>query len=707
MEELQPLIPGYELQELLGRGGMGAVYKARQQSLDRLVAIKILPPPPAEDPFHAAERFEHEARAMARLAHPGVVGVHDFGQTEDQQYFYFVMEHIDGSDLAQVIAGSGQLSPEDAVVIVSDVCKALAYAHEHGVIHRDIKPSNILLDGDGRVKVADFGLAHVADPAQTQLTRTNLAMGTPDYAAPELLDRLEPADGRADLYSVGVMLYQILTGEVPRGMFKLPSEKRAELDGRFDEIICRAMEPEPDKRYQTALEVRRDLEDIRTVPLSLVGEEEESSAQTDRSPRFLWGGIVAVLLLVGLFIVVPKVLPDRTETPSASEQTRGAEGIPTPPGGEGWENLLKRLDGSKHALMDPWRMVNGELRTPSSSQRHQMIELPIEEALVCYDLRLQLTRHEGEEAIAIAFRRGTQAGILTLDSRTGNPDPFMVQLAHLEDPSVHSVRHKGTPFLPPNQLHTLVLKVRPDILSVVLNEVEVLRWAESWSSMSQRDYQFLPPDVLEGRPVFGVGASSSDVTFHRMDLRRLDQVVEVNDLPENKGNIASQAKLSSNDDSFSTRYVMAGVTDGRVSDGPAGEVGYVEGVHTVFDSFGLANWVCFTNKTNEIVLEFAKPVDLRELATYVTSAQRGGTPDADRMVTAVNFWVETVNDEGRPKLVKTVLPEDTDDLGGFERVSCQGPWQGVFKLIYSFAPVSNERGNEVRVAEVLALEVER
>ena len=182
-EHLSKLLPQYEVDSLLGRGGMGAVYKGRQKSLNRLVAIKILPPEVEDEDASYLERFKNEAQVMAKFIHPGIVAVHDFGETAEGQ-LYIVMEFVDGTDVAQMITAQGRLPPEHALAIAAHVCDALSYAHSHGVIHRDIKPANILINHDGAVKVADFGLAKVDEPGTTGLTKTGMAMGTPDYVAP-------------------------------------------------------------------------------------------------------------------------------------------------------------------------------------------------------------------------------------------------------------------------------------------------------------------------------------------------------------------------------------------------------------------------------------------------------------------------------------------------------------------------------------------
>ena len=240
VEHLQALLPQYEIEALIGRGGMGAVYKGKQRALDRPVAIKLLPPEFDNDEANFTERFKNEARIMAKLDHPAIVPVYDFGETSEGQ-LYFVMAFIDGTDIQHMIQSQGRLPAEHALAITAHVCDALAYAHDHGVVHRDIKPSNILINMEGQVKVADFGLAKVDDPSASGLTKTGQAMGTPDFVAPEALITGVQTDGRADLYAVGVMLYQMLTGNIPRGMFTMPSVMLPGTDPRFDSIIAKAM----------------------------------------------------------------------------------------------------------------------------------------------------------------------------------------------------------------------------------------------------------------------------------------------------------------------------------------------------------------------------------------------------------------------------------------------------------------------------------
>lgn len=269
-KELAKHFPQLEILELLGKGGMGAVYKARQPGLDRLVAVKILPPEISRDPAFA-ERFQREARALARLSHPHIVAVYDFGVVAQAGLCYIVMEFVDGANLRQAIR-TGKLTSAEALAIVPQICEALQFAHDEGIVHRDIKPENILIDKRGRVKIADFGLAKLLgqDTSDHSLTATNQVMGTLRYMAPEQMQGSREVDHRADIYSLGVVFYELLTGELPMGRFAPPS-KRVEVDVRLDEIVLRALEQQPEQRYRRASQIKSDVESVITTPVVLSG----------------------------------------------------------------------------------------------------------------------------------------------------------------------------------------------------------------------------------------------------------------------------------------------------------------------------------------------------------------------------------------------------------------------------------------------------
>lgn len=276
LEDLAVLFPQFEILSFIGQGGMGAVYQARQKQLDRVVALKILPPSIGQEAAFA-ERFAREAKAMAKLNHPGIVTIYDFGQAHGEEgmgsarLYYFIMEFVNGVSLRQLLQ-AGRVSPREALAIVPQICDALQYAHDQGIVHRDIKPENILLDRQGRVKVADFGLAKlVGDGVEASertlrlqtagLTDAGKIMGTPNYMAPEQAEHPAEVDHRVDVYALGVVFYQMLTGELPAQRIEPPSRK-VQIDVRLDEIVLQALEKDPTRRYQRAGEIKAAVETI-------------------------------------------------------------------------------------------------------------------------------------------------------------------------------------------------------------------------------------------------------------------------------------------------------------------------------------------------------------------------------------------------------------------------------------------------------------
>lgn len=298
-EELAPHFLQLEILECLGRGGMGVVYRARQKSLNRFVALKLLAPERADDPQFAA-RFEKEAQALAALNHPHIVGVYDFGSVVQSSgvrsaestglnhtLYYLLMEFVDGVNLRQLLQ-TKRLTPKEALSIVPPICEALQCAHDRGIVHRDIKPENLLIDKNGTVKIADFGIAKIvgesgaavpaADPLHASGTPApphSLPLGTPDYAAPEQADG--NADHRADIYSLGVVLYEMLTGERPKENITPPS-KRVQVDIRIDEIVLKALEKTPELRFATAAEFRTQVEAAAMPPSPDTGRKHPMGA---------------------------------------------------------------------------------------------------------------------------------------------------------------------------------------------------------------------------------------------------------------------------------------------------------------------------------------------------------------------------------------------------------------------------------------------
>src|SRR5579883_426453 len=258
----------YEITHLVARGGMAQVYRARDALLDRPVALKVLFPELSVDRAFV-ERFRREAQAAANLSHPNIVPVFDWG--EDDGTYFIVMEYVDGRPLSALLRASGPLPPERAVDIGANVAAALAYAHRHGVIHRDVKPGNVLITDDGLVKVTDFGIARAVN-TEDSLTQTGAVMGTATYFSPEQAEGLG-VDARSDIYSLGVVLFEMLTGRPPflgdtpvavaskhvREHPPLPREINPAVPPDLEAVIMKCMAKSPDYRYATAEDLRVDL----------------------------------------------------------------------------------------------------------------------------------------------------------------------------------------------------------------------------------------------------------------------------------------------------------------------------------------------------------------------------------------------------------------------------------------------------------------
>ncbi len=323
-----PAVPGYELGALLGRGGMGEVWRATQLSLKRAVAVKLLPEKFSKDPEFVS-RFEKEATALAALSHPNIVQIIDRGQTGE--HYFFVMELVQGITLREMM-NNQRLTVRDALRIGVQIARAIDSAHDAKIVHRDLKPENILIDARGHVKIADFGLAGMkGNERNIALTATSVAMGTVNYMAPEQRRDAKNVDHRADLYSLGVLLYEMLTTELPIGRFRLPSEKQPELDPKIDLILAHLLDTDPANRPSRALEVVNVLEPMiatngqSTMPAAaplaktpVTRGERLSSLVHQPVPGWKVGVLVLAVLLVFGLVLKFSPAPEQGSTASAA-----------------------------------------------------------------------------------------------------------------------------------------------------------------------------------------------------------------------------------------------------------------------------------------------------------------------------------------------------------------------------------------------------
>lgn len=330
LEELTPLFPAYELEAFIAQGGMGAVYKARQKSLDRSVAIKILPREFGDDPQFRSS-FEAEAKAMARLNHPNLISVYDFGDIDGM--LYIVMEFVHGKAL-YYSAHNRAIDPAVALEMVSTISRGLAHAHKGGIIHRDIKPANILLDADAKPKIGDFGLAHPVGRGDDE----GLVFGTPGYTAPEIFQDGTEVDQRSDIFSVGALLYELLCGRHPEAN---SHSMTTGIDPRIDNILKKATNANPNLRYPDVGELADDLDDLipklggpqfatTPTPTPILNSGSNVILASNNEKSGVASFVVILLLLLGGVAVAFYIFGEGDENSQAVIPEKKTELKPTP-----------------------------------------------------------------------------------------------------------------------------------------------------------------------------------------------------------------------------------------------------------------------------------------------------------------------------------------------------------------------------------------
>lgn len=411
LEELEPLFPSYTFLEIIAMGGMGAVYLAKQESLDRQVAIKILPKQMGEDP-NFKEQFTKEAKAMARLNHPNILSVYDFGAVDEMPFI--VMEFVDGTSLFYAVDGE-PIESEQAIELMLQIAKGIEHAHEDGMLHRDIKSANILIDHKYRVKVADFGLARQQDNEEQE----EVIWGTPGYAAPEVLKGPNMTSVKSDVYALGGILYFMLTGKEPHESGIMTQEDLDACDARFLSILIHCFSEDLSGRYDSVTDLIKDLESLKrefeekveeppanpllvtapqrlkSVPASaggavlnttgaatqfkaggaLAGGHRPVARPVKIKPKGNSGGVFVVLFLVVIIIVViAVVMPNinqskKTESTDSSKTSKTLDkntdeiqiqnaSFEESSSGEGERNLFGSVEGSSSKSLLGWRVDN-------------------------------------------------------------------------------------------------------------------------------------------------------------------------------------------------------------------------------------------------------------------------------------------------------------------------------------------------------------
>ncbi|MGV3662811.1 MAG: serine/threonine-protein kinase [Prosthecobacter sp.] len=371
-------LPGIAIETPLGRGGMGTVYLGKQVSLDREVAVKVLAAELADDPLFL-ERLEREARTMARLRHPNIVAVHDF-QKLDEGGAAIVMEFIAGGSLREMLRQHPHGLPlNEALRIIRQIAAGLEAAHASGIIHRDMKPENVLIDRDGMARVTDFGLALPLHESNARLTLTGTTVGTVEYMAPEQLKGGE-LDARLDIFALGVIAYELLTGQTPRGSFDAPRQLRVEIPAQVSAAVMRALRPNPAERFAT----------IEAFVLALHSRVPEARAGTFKRALATAAVVLALAALAGgIWASMDRAPGQGTAAAKVVQPQLGA-----------WRDAIAGVHIHNDNYGGDWKNEDGVL-TSNDAICVMAIEKDVPPS---YDARMRFTRLSGEHSVTLFFR---------------------------------------------------------------------------------------------------------------------------------------------------------------------------------------------------------------------------------------------------------------------------------------------------------------